>query len=676
MIALWALTPVHASSRTADYCDETSAEWHKDLLAKGVHDVDLSHLNHRPAGKHGFLKAAGEALAFEDGTPVRFWGTNVVAGALFNSSDAEIAWHAKQLAMLGFNLVRFHHHDSMRWVNPSAIDEQRSDSQHLDPIAMDRLDRWIAALRERGIYVWLDMHTGRVFGPGDEIPDYQELHTGEGAGEAKGFNYLNPRIEQLMADFQKAYLSHVNKYTGLSYVDDPTIAFAQVTNENDFSDHQGTDFTGRRFPGHQARHDRGLREFARSHDLPAERMLGGTAYQALNLWRNEVEHRFNVRMVAALRKAGFRGLVSTTSLWGDARLHSLPPLADGDVVDVHSYTGPGWMQTDPRDAPNFALKIATGQLLGRPVTISEWNADEPLVHDRHTASLYLAALASFQGWDAPMLFGYAARPFDAKWEADPWTSYADPAIMGMMPAAALLFREGHVATGEKLYVIEPSADVLMTEWRDIWRSPALRTLVERHRVAINPPKIQALRWWKPAKLPKDAVRVVDLDRRFLAGDAATQETVSDTGELRRNWRQPVFQVETPLSIVASGALGSRSIGFENAQVRISNESATVAITSLDGKPIQRSGQLLISAVGRTCTVENAGSEYRSEPIRGRIWLRRSPPLPSVSSGPDAGPSVDVLAEGEKWLEVPLEGVRPWLVLAPPEFEKATPVLAP
>ena len=47
--------------------------------------LDISYLfeDEKPAGKHGFLKAEGDRFVFEDGTPVRFWGTNLNSGACF-----------------------------------------------------------------------------------------------------------------------------------------------------------------------------------------------------------------------------------------------------------------------------------------------------------------------------------------------------------------------------------------------------------------------------------------------------------------------------------------------------------------------------------------------------------------------------------------------------------------
>ena len=58
--------------------------WFRQALQWDSSPVDLSYLNasDRPAGRHGRVRADGDALVFEDGTPARFWGTTSPAGAL------------------------------------------------------------------------------------------------------------------------------------------------------------------------------------------------------------------------------------------------------------------------------------------------------------------------------------------------------------------------------------------------------------------------------------------------------------------------------------------------------------------------------------------------------------------------------------------------------------------
>ena len=53
--------------------------------------LDISYIfaDEKPAGKHGFLQCKGDNFYFEDGTLVRFWGTNLNAGACFPDKDYE-----------------------------------------------------------------------------------------------------------------------------------------------------------------------------------------------------------------------------------------------------------------------------------------------------------------------------------------------------------------------------------------------------------------------------------------------------------------------------------------------------------------------------------------------------------------------------------------------------------
>ena len=50
--------------------------------------LETFHISNAPgkaSGKRGFVKAVQDTLMFEDGSPARFWGTNLAAYALFGS---------------------------------------------------------------------------------------------------------------------------------------------------------------------------------------------------------------------------------------------------------------------------------------------------------------------------------------------------------------------------------------------------------------------------------------------------------------------------------------------------------------------------------------------------------------------------------------------------------------
>ncbi len=44
--------------------------------------------------------------------------------------------------------------------------------------------------------------------------------------------------------------------------------------------------------------------------------------------------------------------------------------------------------------------IAAAQVVGKPLTVTEWNAEPFPLPDRHSLPLYVAGTASHQGWDA------------------------------------------------------------------------------------------------------------------------------------------------------------------------------------------------------------------------------------------------------------------------------------
>jgi hypothetical protein len=216
------------------------ADWPRDNIDWKTAPVNLAFLNEKPAGKRGFVKTQGDALVFGDGTPARFWGTNVTAYALFNTPKDAACQQAKRLAALGFNLVRIHHHDSP-WVNPNIFGDGKfaKDTQRIDASMQDKIDNWIGCLKNEGIYVWLDLHVQRAFKPGDGIYGFDEISKGQNQADLKGYNYVNLTIQQAMKRFAEAYVTHVNPYTGLAYKDEPAIMAMLITNENDITHHFG-----------------------------------------------------------------------------------------------------------------------------------------------------------------------------------------------------------------------------------------------------------------------------------------------------------------------------------------------------------------------------------------------------------------------------------------------------
>ncbi|HWB73510.1 MAG TPA: hypothetical protein VG755_01115, partial [Nannocystaceae bacterium] len=514
---------------TRERYGEAGEAWPAGIVEHDGWPVDVSFLGDAPAGKHGRVKANGDELVFEDGTPVRFWGTNVAAYALFGTDKAAVQRQAKRLAALGYNLVRIHHHDSA-WVEPNVFEP---GTRRLRSESLDAIDWWIKCLSDVGIYVWLDLHVGRRFLPGDAIAGFNELPDGDG----HGFNYVDPRIEALMQSFAEQYLSRNNRYTGKSIATDPAVAFVLVTNENDVTFHFGQYMIpGSGRPVHEALMRTRMTEITKKNGLPLEQALRTWEPGPAKLVLAEIEHAWDRRAIAGLHKLGVKVPIVPTSLWADQSLFSLSPLRSGDAIDVHSY-GPAEMSSsNPHFEPTFMSWPAMGAAVGKPVTISEWNVPLP-ARDRFEAPLYVAAISALQGWDAPVLYSHVQDVLGPPRSVSLFSSWVDPEITALMPAAAVMFRRGDVARAKQTIVVRPSVADTYLRARNPYNSAALRTGFEQSRVLVALPDAKELDWDRVDDLPAGATIVEDLDRDLLPKDST--RVVSDTGEITRDFAEGI-----------------------------------------------------------------------------------------------------------------------------------------
>ncbi|MCP4642239.1 MAG: glycosyl hydrolase family 5 [bacterium] len=615
-------------------------EWHADAMIWNQSPVDLRFLNDAPAGEHGFIRAQGDALAFEDGTPARFWGGNLAAYALFQD-DKAIAEQARRIAQLGYNLMRIHHHDSMEWVHPNVIDLERDDSRHFNDAALDRIDFWVKCLKEEGVYVWLDLHVGRMLKAGDgatefgRIPGFEEIYDGERrGGDIKGFNYYNPVVQDLMKEFNAKYLDRVNPYTKTAYPDEPAIVGLLITNENDLTGHFGNRMLpDKDNPKHNRMFMKALESFCKRTGLDAGEAWKTWVPGPSKIFLNEQEHQFNTVMLDALRDLGVRVPVATTNTWGTMGLQSLPSLTEGGIIDVHSYGGAEALSANPRYTSNFVTWIGAAQVHGKPLAVTEWNV--PYDHvDRFTAPLYVSAVACLQGWDAPMVYNYSQAGLGKPERAEQWSSFYDPGLTAIMPAAALAFRQQHVRPAAKTVCLNLTPKQLFWENLDPRNSVALRTLVEQNRLTIGLPDVSELDWDRPSSLDASVEVLTDPHRDCIP--KGQNHVVSDTGELKRDWAVGMHTVDTPKTQAASGWIGGRDIQLADVRMAVRTPKAVVAVTSMDGAPIRESRRILATVVARVVAVDGR-MPFLSEPVEGRFAVRAPEGLTLRALGPSGTP---------------------------------------
>jgi len=612
------------TTQSERYGDD-AAMWPANNMDWRTSAVDLSFLNEteKPAGKRGFIRADKERLVFADGTAARFWGANLTAAALFGTPKDQVLQQAKRLSALGFNLVRIHHHDS-EWVSPNVFGDPRvlNDTSALSEAMLEKLDWWITCLKTEGIYVWLDLHVGRHMHAGDGIDAFEELSKGARTGEGKGYNYVNPTIVAAMKKFNQSYVSHTNRYTGLSYKDEPAIMAMLISNENDVTHHFGNLLLpDKNVPKHNAWYMAKADGFARKYGLNPELVWHSWEHGPSKLFLNDLEHDFDVEMASQLRGLGVKVPLITTSSWGYMPLSSLPALTSGDIIDVHSYGGAGEIERDPHYKANLMHWIAAGQVAGKPLSVTEWNVEQFPVVDRHTIPLYIASAAAHQGWDALMIYAYAQVPLTGPGGPSNWHAFNDPSLINTLPAAALLFRAGHVHEATTRYVYAPDPNTLYFKPVSPDNSIALRVAAERGKLVVAMPTTKELSWLKAGLEKAGASTTVFSDPNRDLGKLGTDEIVSDNGELKRNWASGTYVIDTPRTQALLGWSSGKPTDTADVHFEITTRNTAVAVQSMDAQPIRSSGRILVSLSARSAPRVQDRLPFMSELVEGVLTIR-------------------------------------------------------
>jgi len=162
-----------------------------------------------------------------DDQRVRLFGVNMAFRGNFPVVE-DASRIAKRLRRLGINLVRFHHMDSSPDATPSSgrsVLLSTGPFPTFNPVAMERLRAFLAALRAEGIYANINLHVGYRFRPEqDNIPALPNNLAFP--DQSKPLHILHPRLIELQRVFTRELLS------ALSLRDDPVLGMVEINNES------------------------------------------------------------------------------------------------------------------------------------------------------------------------------------------------------------------------------------------------------------------------------------------------------------------------------------------------------------------------------------------------------------------------------------------------------------
>ena len=575
----------------------------RDIVKGSALDFSGWGLLDGPAGKYGRLVARNGHFEFErkPGVRQRFYGENVCMGALFPSDEKQVDCLLTRFERLGYNTFRIHHYDYL-------VDDGR---QGLKADAIDRLDRLVAEAGKRGFYLSTDLFTIRT-------PKWRDCGIDrEGTVPWTAYKLLIGFHEGAYGDwerFARQMMTHRNPYNGLTWAEDPAIAFVCLVNEGvspvlngmvkEIADEPilleawGKWLTAKRAvePDYGA----GLscdRFPRRGHDE------AGVAFVS------EMENRLAARQVKFLRELGYKGLVTSNNNGGrDFTAMQRAAVANYDYRDTHAYhdhcgkipnmppyTPP---QVYPITNPFAELDLsmtrgAFERIPGLPFTMTEFTFPIPSPF-RNAGLLMFGALASLQDWDGLWHFAYSHRS-EPKSVGVPGGYDTARDVLGLMAERMniAVFLRGDL----KPLTDGIAFDLSGADWRKhpqklAWRAAPSAVLGE---------------WgwgdaaWKTkvgsALGPVEGWRTMAREKAELPSGMAVLETLAASPSfqvVREIPDNPHLRLVTARTCAGYSAKVCDLMTAGPLSFRISQARAAVACTSLDGERLERSGRILLT----------------------------------------------------------------------------------
>ena len=616
--------------------------------------VNMSHLLAAPAGKDGRIRVEGGHFVNDKGR-FKLHATNLTGPANFPTHE-EAERLAARLARFGINCVRLHYFDNsygtfMLPKEQGILDESGETRRKLDPERRDRQDYLIAQFKKRGIYVNVNLHVARHLGPADGIP--------HGATDRnKGFNQFYPPLIALQKEYAKELLSHVNPYTGMSYLKDPVVAVVELNNEEalwrlykkgglDSRDDVYGKFFKKLWSDWLVK-KYGTTEKARAAWKLAEKPLPyldkfrieNGDYPLVHSKRSrapmamkrdfyqfvtDVEHDYWTGMRAYLKNdLGLEAPVAATQLG-----YSTPFLqAEMDYVDNHAYwchpsVKAEWRICNKAMVNNTASRIrdlAAQRVHGKPYTISEYNHPYPNFYGAEGQPM-VRAYGALQGWDGVFEYSYNNRQ-----NAEPdrneyfFSMAARTDVLAHFPACAAMYLRGDVKESAAPYI----ANLSYNEYFDrfVNKGPIAQGILSATDGKI------------PQELSLERKTAVDLSGKSKQiacpiPDKDQKVFTSDTGEIVLDASVPdagVWTVNTPNTKVFSGFPKGRTFDLGGVKLAIGETKlgwATVSLTSHDATGFgenDRPARILLAATG---LCHNGGAKFTHDDgyvhCRGADW---------------------------------------------------------
>jgi len=618
--------------------------------------TNLSGFLDKPAGLFGYVYVGEDGHLYAGTKRIKFLGVNICGRAAFpDREDAEKI--SARLAKFGVNIVRFHHMDAP-WESFNIFDRSTGGTRVLNGQALNRLDYFIAMLKENGIYVDLNLLVSRQLSSADGLPVEVESISWK---DQQVLGFFVDEIMQLHREYAKNLLTHYNPYTMTTYAEEPSVAVVEIVNEQ------------------------GL----------LQGWLGGALDKLPSLFRNRLRYKWNEYLLGKYGSTG--NLEKAWGVTGRGRLeeHSLEIVlfsrfksesstvkrdwveflwkleeeyfksmytylknelkvksliigtitscstiniqAQLDAVDTHNYWSHPVFPDKPWDPENWYVvnepmvnhpegstipDIALRRVYGKPHFVTEYNHPAPNMYDAE-AVVTLAAYAALQDWNG-IFFDYGSY---GDWDSKMIRGYFDvdqhPVKMASLIPAYMIFIRGDVNPSDELVVAqlsrEKEVDVIVNGMTWAWRLiDGVHVGFQRgvplvHRTAlIVEGNVMPSRMLMP--------REVDVKGPVYKSDnGQVTWDVSDSG-------RGVIVVNTSRSIALIGFCGGKSYDFDVVVIEpgktLLEGWSLITLSVMRGDSLKDWRNLLLIAAGYTINNGTKIMEYSSGRVlaEGRVDL--------------------------------------------------------
>ena len=592
------------------------------------------------------LKPDGNNFVNPNGEIIKLWGVNLVALYPKHEDSVNIA---QRMADFNMNVARPHHmlRPSRDWVwgsQISALSQYKDNSFEPDKEAWDRFDFLNAELKKHGIYLMFALRWSRDYRPGDvkildtdeddekawhdAMAEQNKRHWKASIDSTKVLPFIDERVALIDEKFAIDLLTRTNKYTGLTYAEDPQIITIEVINEYTS---EYVIICGNTLPKYfQDKLTKKWSDYAKANGLastnlykiktPKEIVVRGEFFRKL-------DHDRFLKMKALCRDLGYKGSFTFSNLWhGDANTEVNEQRST--YIEDHLYASPMKAIESKGD---FIVSKTRTRITDKPYIIGELNIAEwgaTAKRDAKFRSLMIlatTAYASFQNWSGLVWFawqhgdrslGSNGLGKDLGRKHNLGAMYNDEMYQDHLRTSSIIFRKTLIKPSVKPIVINIDRKKYAHIYEDLIKVPnplqsgwqsihGFSTSYKTPELAIQ----QTNEFWKIAEPEGDVL-------------------ISDTGEITKNITQRQLTVSAPMTECFGGFLTEKApLGLKHLQFEDTNSFATVMMVATDDKEIAKSEKILLS---RTC-LDNDGNEIEGmkirinrlkEPADGKKWYIR------------------------------------------------------